>query len=114
MLSPNFMVDLVVPQRKRSRTGTLLASDATSALRDYAVQMAVPALHGSRLTAAQAVVRPQAHNFAALYGVGAQVAAARTEYVQQLPISKVNYAHTTRIAASGGGCLGPHPARDPV
>jgi hypothetical protein len=28
--------------------------------------------------------------------------------------SSQNYAHTTRIAAAGGGAKGPHPARDPV
>jgi len=28
--------------------------------------------------------------------------------------SQKKYARTTRIAALGGGALGPHPARDPV
>jgi len=28
--------------------------------------------------------------------------------------SSQKYAHTTRIAAAGGGAKGPHPARDPV
>jgi hypothetical protein len=28
--------------------------------------------------------------------------------------SSKKFAHTTRIAAAGGGAVGPHPARDPV
>lgn len=92
MLSPIFMVDLAVPQRRRSRMGSWLLSDSASAPRDCAVQMLAPA---------------------ALFGFGAHVAAL-AEFAKQQPISNVSYAHTTRIAAGGGGALGSHPARDPV
>ena len=115
MLSPIFMVDLAVPQRKRSRMGTCLMSDSATARSAFAVQKATCALLPAGLTAAQGVVRPrpQAYNSTALLGFSAQ-AAALADSAQQQPTSKVNYAHTTRIAASGGGSLGPHPARDPV
>ncbi|HET9898180.1 MAG TPA: hypothetical protein VFQ44_24895 [Streptosporangiaceae bacterium] len=114
MLSPKFMVDLAVPQRKRSLMGTWLLSDSASALRDCAAQMAVPAPIYASPETALTFVRPQAHFQASLPGYGAQVAVVAETAAQQQPTSNVSYAHTTRIAAGNGGLLGPQPPRDPV
>ena len=115
MLNLVSLADIGEPTVVRSRMGVLL---------DRAAPMPVPRVHVKGLAgsaravaqpvAAQAFVRPQWSTRAALFGIGAQVAASATLAGQQ-PISKVNYAHTTRIAAlKGCGALGPHPARDPV
>jgi hypothetical protein len=56
---------------------------------------------------------PRSRAKADIFGSGSQVAGAAMTAAQQ-HFSKVNYAHTTRIAALKGGALGPHPARDPV
>ena len=67
-------------------------------------------------TAAEAAVvclRPQASTGAVRTATSAHVA-DQAKSTSQQPTSK-KYAHTmTRIAAFGGGALGPHPARDPV
>jgi len=130
MLSPNFMVDLSMPQRRRSRMGTWLISDDAPALRDYFVQcLFVQCLPGQCWPGGLAVVpvqanalpetaltfaRPRSQVKASLFGNGAQVAAAAKFASQQQPTSNVSYAHKTRIAATGGGRMGPQPPRDPV
>jgi len=77
---------VVSPVRARSRKGTLVVAFA----------------------------RPRARTAAELFGNGAQVAGL-ANFAGQQPISKVNYSHTTRIAAmKGSGAPGSHPARDPV
>lgn len=135
MLSPNFMVDLSMPQRRRSRMGIWLISDDASALRDCSVQClsvqclpgqclpgqcwpgglaAVPALAEALPETALTFARPRSQVKASLFGNGAQVAAAAKFASQQQPTSNVSYAHKTRIAATGGGRMGPQPPRDPV
>jgi hypothetical protein len=57
--------------------------------------------------------RPRARKDAFLFGSDAQ-AASQVQLTRQQRISNVNYAHTTLTAATSGGSLGPHPARDPV
>jgi len=115
MLSPIIMIDLAVPQCERSLMGTWLFSDSAPALRDCAVQVAVPVLADALPETALPFLRPQSHMKASLSGNGAQVAAA-AEFAarQQQPTSNVSYAYKTRIAAAGGGQLGPQPPRDPV
>jgi hypothetical protein len=97
-----------------SRMGTLLGRDPMPVPRGHVRELAGPAKASAWLVAAKAFVRPQRSTKAALLGIGAQVAGS-AKFAGQQPISKVNYAHTTRIAAlKGCGALGPHPARDPV
>jgi hypothetical protein len=104
---------LAQPTVARSRMGASLGRTHMPVPRGHVKELAGPAWASAR-SAAQAFVRPQGRAKAALFGNGAQVAAAAKLAAQQ-PISKVNYAHTTRIASlKGGGALGPHPARDPV
>ena len=62
--------------------------------------------------AAAAGPRPRVRTDAAQSG-NATHAAGETIVVPQQPTSQ-KFAHKTRIAAVGGGALGPHPARDPV
>ena len=58
-------------------------------------------------------LRPQASTGAVFLGISAHVA-GQAKSASQQPTSQ-KYAYTmTRIAAFGGGALGPHPARDPV
>ncbi len=121
MLSPIIMVDLAVPQRRRSRTGTWLSGDSAPALRDCALKCwpggsaAVPVLADALPETAPTFMRPPSHAKASLSGYGAQVtAAAEFAARQQQPTSNVSYAYKTRIAATGGGHLGPQPPRDPV
>ncbi len=104
---------VVSPMRARSRKGTL-ACGHTPVPRSRVREAAGPAKANASPVAATAFVRPQARSAAQLFGTGAQVAGL-AKFAGQQPISKVNYAHTTRIAAlKGSGALGPHPARDPV
>ena len=104
---------VVSPMRPRPRKGTL-ACAATSVPRSVTWELAGPAGASASPVAAMAFVRPQARTEARLFGNGAQVAGPAIVAGQQ-PVSKVNYAHTTRIAAlKGSGALGSHPARDPV
>jgi hypothetical protein len=104
---------VVSPMRARSRWGTLVCAHAPVP-RSAAQELAGPAKASAQPVAAMAFVRPQARTADQLFGKGAQVAGL-AKLAGQQPISKVNYAHTTRIAAlKGSGALGPHPARDPV
>jgi len=102
----------VLPTRARPRKGTWLACAHTPVPRSHVMEQAGPAACASP-AAASAFARPQGRTEAYLFGNGTQVAGSAKVAGQQ-PISKVNYAHTTRIAALKGGALGPHPARDPV
>jgi hypothetical protein len=118
MLSLMSMADAAVPTavspaRARSRTGTL-ACARMPVPRCHVRELAGPAKAIAQPAAAMAVVRPRERTMTEIFGNGAQVAGLAM-FAGQQPISKVNYAHTTRIAAlKGSGALGPHPARDPV
>lgn len=101
------------PTVVRSRMGILLDRARMPVPRSHVKELAGPMRASAQSVAARAFVRPQGSTKAALFGIGAQVAGS-AKFAGQQPISKVNYAHTTRIAAMKGGALGPHPARDPV
>jgi hypothetical protein len=101
-----------LPTRARFRMGTWLACAHTAVPRSHAMELAGPAMACARSVAADAFTRPSRRAKADIFGNGAQVAGAAMAVQQHF--SKVNYAHTTRIAALKGGALGPHPARDPV
>ena len=114
MLNVVSLADFPEPTVARSRMGILLGAAAMPVPRDHAQELAGPARASAQPVTAQAFVRPQGSTKAAVFGIGAQVAGS-AKLAGQQPISKVNYAHTTRIAAlKGCGALGPHPARDPV
>jgi hypothetical protein len=113
MLNLNSLADIGEPTVARSRMGAWLGCDHMPVPRVRVKELAGPARASAQPVAAKAFVRPQGSTKAALFGTGTQVAASAKLAAQQ-PISKVNYAHTTRIAALKGGALGPHPARDPV
>jgi hypothetical protein len=100
----------VTPVRARSRTGAALLGGCPAETRLRVIEMAAV-----RTAAADEVFarpRPQASTGATLFG-NATHAAGQADSARQQRTSK-KYAHTTRIAAAGGGALGPHPARDPV
>jgi len=108
-------IDVAEPIVVRSRMGIWLGSAHMPVPRS-AMELVGPAGSGAQPVAAKAFVRPrpQGSTKVALFGNGAQVAGL-AKLAGQQHISKVNYAHTTRIAAlKGCGALGPHPARDPV
>lgn len=113
MLNLVSLADNGEPTVERSRMGILLGRAHKPVPRGHATELAGPAMASAQPVAAKAFVRPQGSTKAALFGIGAQVAGS-AKFAGQQPISKVNYAHTTRIAAfKGCGALGP-PARDPV
>lgn len=108
--------NVVVPPVVRSRAGIELGRAHMPVPRSHAMELAGPAGADAQSVTARSFARPrpQGSTRAALFGIGAQVAGL-TKVVEQQHASKVNYAHTTRIAAlKGCGALGPHPARDPV
>lgn len=114
MLNLISLADIGEPTVARSRMGTLLGCAHMPVPRGQVKELAGSARASAQPVAAKAFVRPQGSTKAALFGIGAQVAGS-AKLAGQQPISKVNYAHTTRIAAlKGCGALGPHPARDPV
>jgi len=103
---------VVSPAPARSRMGTVACAH-TPVASCLVRELAGPAKASAKPVTAMAFVRPRRRT-AALIGNGTQVAGLAI-VAQQQPNSKVNYAHTTRIAAlKGSGALGPHPARDPV
>jgi hypothetical protein len=108
MLSHIWTADAAMPARARSRTGASFVGGCTAVSRERA-ETAVT----SRAAAASVVagLRPQA---SAVSFSNAAHAAGKAIAASQQRISQKKYARTTRIAAFGGGALGPHPARDPV
>ena len=114
MLNLINLADVGEPAVVRFRMGILLDRAHVPVPRGHVKELAGPARVSAQPVAAEAFVRPRGSTKAALFGSGTQVAGSAKVAGQQ-PISKVNYAHTTRIAAlKGSGALGPHPARDPV
>jgi hypothetical protein len=103
-----------VAKRTRARSGlgaSLPLHLGLAVRRDRAQEMAT-----ARTAAAAPAVtclRPQTLSGAALFGKNASPA-SEAKFASPQPTSQ-QYAHkTTRIAATGGGAMGPHPARDPV
>ena len=109
MLSLATSADAATTTRMPFRMGALFVSGCT----------ALPRVRGTDTAVAAAVAEAV---FADPYprpGAGPVILGHATHEARQeksawpQPTSQ-KYAHTTRIAAAGGGALGPHPARDPV
>lgn len=110
MLSSISPADAAMPAHARFRMGASLFGADAAVPRERAMETAV-----TRTAAAEAAfagLRPQP-NAGPLVFSNATHAAGQASSAWQQPTSQ-KYAHTTRIAAAGGGALGPHPARDPV
>ncbi len=111
MLSLISPAEAAMPERARSRTGASLFGGSAAVSRVRLLETAA-----ARTAAADVVFarpRPQASTGSVLFG-NATHAAGQAESARQQRTSQKYTAHTTRIAAAGGGALGPHPARDPV
>ena len=110
MLSHIWTANDAMPTRARLRTGASFVVGCAAVSRERAESVAAS-------TAAAATVgaglRPQARASAVSFGNAAH-AAGQAKSASQQRTSQKKYARTTRIAALGGGALGPHPARDPV
>jgi hypothetical protein len=108
MLSLATSADAATTTRMPFRMGALFVSGCTALPRVRATDTAVAA-------AAEAVFadrHPRPGAGPVILGRATHEARQEKSAWQQ-PTSQ-KYAHTTRIAAAGGGALGPHPARDPV
>jgi len=111
MLSLNMKADVARPSAG-FRMGASLPHDSVQAVpRDRASETAA-----ARRSAADSAVmglRPQARNGVVRLGA-IDTATAQAKSALQQPTSQ-KFAHPkARIAALGGGAMGPHPARDPV
>jgi hypothetical protein len=110
MLSFISPTDAAMPARARFRMGASLFGGCAAVPRERALETAV-----ARTAAAEVVfagLRPEPSAGPVLLGNATHAAGQVSPAWQQRTSQK--YAHTTRIAAAGGGALGPHPARDPV
>ena len=110
MLSSISPAEAAMPAHARFRMGASLFGGCAAVPRVRAMEKTV-----ARTPAAEAVfagLRPQPSTGPLLFG-NATHAAAQVSSAWQQPTSQ-KHAYTTRIAAAGGGALGPHPARDPV
>ena len=111
MLSLISPAEAAMPERARPAAGASLFGGCAAVSR---VRLLGTAAAG---TAAADVVRVrprlQASPESVFFG-SATHAAGQAKSARQQRISQKYTAHTTRIAAAGGGALGPHPARDPV
>jgi len=110
MLSHIWTANDAMPTRARLRTGASFVGGCAAVSRERAETAAAsPAATGPVV----AGLRPQASASAVSFGNAAHAAGQAKSALQQRTSQK-KYARTTRIAALGGGALGPHPARDPV
>lgn len=108
MLSLNSPAEAAMPVCAQYPMG----ASPVQALAAVAHERAMKPVFSAAATAAVAGPRPRPREDAVLTGSAPQ-AAGETIFVPQQRTSQ-KFAHTTRIAAVGGGALGPHPARDPV
>ena len=108
MLSLISPADAAMPVCAQYPAGALIVQQVAAVVHERACQ---PVFAAAAFGAA-AGPRPRGREGAALSG-NATHAAGETIFVPQQPTSQ-KFAHKTRIAAVGGGALGPHPARDPV
>jgi hypothetical protein len=109
MLNLAAPADAATPTHVPFRMGASFVGGCTAVPRVRATETAVAA------AAAEAVFagpRPRPSAGPVLFG-NATHEAGQAKSAWQQPTSQ-KYAHTTRIAAAGGGAVGPHPARDPV
>ena len=110
MLSLISPAEAAMPERARSRTGASLFGGCAAVSR-----VRLPETAAAGTAAADVILarpRPQASPASVFFGSATHAAGQPNSAWQQRTSQK--YAHTTRIAAAGGGALGPHPARDPV
>ncbi len=108
MLNLATPADAATPTHMPFRMGALFAGGCTAVPRLRATGKAV----AMAAAGAFAGPRPRPSAGSVLFG-NATHEARQAKSAGQQPISQ-KYAHTTRIAAAGGGALGSHPARDPV
>jgi hypothetical protein len=90
MLSHIYLADAAMPARAMSAAGASFVGGCTAVPRERAIRTA-PAVIGN-----------------------ATHAAGQAKLALQQRTSQKKFARTTRIAAVGGGALGPHLAWDPV
>jgi hypothetical protein len=110
MLNLAAPADAAAPTHMPFRMGALFVGGCTAVPRVRATETAVVA------AAAEAVFadkRPRPSAGPVLFGNATTHEARQEKSAWQQPTSQ-KYAHTTRIAAAGGGAVGPHSARDPV
>jgi hypothetical protein len=129
MLSHIWTANDALPMRARLRTGASFVG-CTAVARERAETAAASPVVASPVVANPVVaspvvantaatgpvvagLRPQASASAVSFGNAAHAAGQAKSALQQRTSQK-KYARTTRIAALGGGAMGPHPARDPV
>jgi hypothetical protein len=108
LISP---AEAAMPERARFAAGASLFGGCAAVSR-----VRLPELAAVGTPAADVVLarpRPQASPGSVFFG-SATHAAGQPNSARQQRTSQKYAAHTTRIAAAGGGALGPHPARDPV
>lgn len=105
MLSHIYLADAAMPARALSRTGASFAGGCTAVPRERAIETADAAPAGAGL-------RPRA-SASTVIG-NATHAAGQAKLASQQRVSQKKFARTTRIAAVGGGAVGPHQAWDPV
>jgi hypothetical protein len=101
------------PSRARPGAGAWPRCGESAVLRDRSARVEAVAAPSLMAAGRFSTARLQGSNKPVLLGTGTQ-AAGQADFARQQRTSK-QYAHlTTRIAPTGGGALGPHPARDPV
>jgi len=130
MLSHIWTANDAMPTRARLRTGASFVGGCAAVSRERAESVAASPMVSSPVVSSAVVsspvvsstaatgpvvagLRPQASASAVSFGNAAHAAGQAKSALQQRTSQK-KYARTTRIAALGGGALGPHPARDPV
>jgi hypothetical protein len=115
MLSHIWTANDALPMRARLRTGASFVGGCAAVARERAETAAASPVVSSTAAIGPVVagLRPQASASAVSLGNAAHAAGQAKSALQQRTSQK-KYARTTRIAALGGGALGPHPARDPV
>jgi hypothetical protein len=108
MLSPNSPAEAAMPIGAQCPAGAPLMQRIVAVAHERAKQP----VFAAAASAAAVGPRPRVRAGAQLYG-NATNATGETMLVPQQRTSQ-KFAHKTRIAAVGGGALGPHPGRDPV
>lgn len=112
MLSLITPAEAAMPECARSRMGASLAGAWAAAPCVRAVETAGGASAAAGLAVTRPRPRPQAGPGQPAFGNATHVLGQADSVRLQRTSQK--YAQTTRIAAAGGGAVGPHPARDPV
>ncbi len=111
MLSLISPAEAAMPERAPSVAGASLFGGCAAVARVRLLETAAAGTAAADVVRARP--RPQASQESVFLG-SATHAAGQANSARQQRTSQKYTAHTTRIAAAGGGALGPHPARDPV